>query len=336
MSNNSEKATEKAGKRPVAVGGVNKGMEIPRSALVVEKGFNVRRDVTEGAAKALAADIKIRGLLNPVTVVYGDKPDTFKVVAGFTRMAALDLLGWKVIPCNVLADTSKEGAIFANLAENVARESIPTYDLAIRLADIKSRFRLSGADIAARLAAGDDEGSGKRLSKSHVNNLINLVLNLHPALLALWEAGKSGVTIPALLGVVSKPKDDQPTALAELLHMKESDITGKVTEKDGEEKGKDGAAPGAGAEDAKPRITKPSEEILRVALKTVDSTTVKMTENEKDALLACLRFALGMEPNLNLGVRVIFSPEQYKANLKALQKEAKEKAKAGAAVPSPT
>ena len=315
--------------KPVASGAVNHGMEVPRAAILVDSTFNVRRKVDEGAIKALVADIKMRGLLNPVTVQHGDKAGTFKLVAGFTRMAALDSLGWQVVPVTVLSDTSKDAGIFANLAENVARESIPTFDLAVKLADIKSRFKMSANDIAARLAAGDDEGSGKRLSKQHVNNLVNLVTNLHPTLLKMWENGK--VTLPQLLKVVSKPQDSQIQELADVANLKVTDITGEPS-KTGEGADK---APGAGAEDSAPRISKPGESMIKVALAAVENTKVKMTENEKDALLAALAFVLGKVENLVLGSRVIFAPGAYKAAQKVAVKEAKEKAAQGAAVPAP-
>lgn len=320
--NKSQKAV-----KPVASGAVNHGMEVPRTAIFVDATFNVRRKVDESAVKALVADIKMRGLLNPVTVQHGDKGGTFKLVAGFTRMAALDVLGWNVIPVTVLSDTSKDAGVFANLAENVARDAIPTYDLAVKLADIKSRFKMSANDIAARLAAGDDEGTGKRLSKGHVNNLVNLVQNLHPTLLKMWEAGK--VTLPQLLKVVAKPQDSQVQELADVANLKVSDITGEPS-KAGDEK-----APGAGAEDATPRISKPGESLVKAALLAVENTKVKMTENEKDALVAALHFVLGKVENLALGSRVIFAPEAYKAAQKAAVKEAKEKAAQGAAVPAP-
>lgn len=324
-----ENKSNKGSNKPVAVGGVNQSMTVPRDLIVVDNSFNVRRKMDDGAVKSLAADIKMRGLLNPPNVVYGEKPGTFKVVAGFTRMAALDLLKWTTIPVTILADTSKEGAVFANLAENVARESIPTFDLAVKLADIKSRFKLSANDIAARLAAGDDEGTGKRLSKSHINNLINLVSNLHPTLLKMWEAGK--VTIPQLLKVVAEPQADQPTKLAEVANLKPSDITGDASADKASGEKADG---GAGTEE-KERVSKPGESLIRAALKTVENSNVKMTENEKDALLATLGWVLGAVADLKLGQRVIFSPEQYKAALKAATKEAKEKAAQGAAVPAP-
>ena len=325
-------ASDKTNKtvKHVAAGAVNHITEVPRASIQVSSTFNVRRKVDESAVKALVADIKMRGLLNPVTVQHGDKAGTFNLVAGFTRMAALDALGWQVIPVTVLSDNSKEAGTFANLAENVARESIPTFDLAVKLADIKSRFKMSANDIAARLAAGDDEGTGKRLSKQHVNNLVNLVTNLHPTLLKMWEAGK--VTLPQLLKVVSKPQDSQVQELADVANLKVSDITGEADpSKEGKES-KEGS--GAGEEDAK-RITKPGESLVKAALVAVENTKVKMTENEKDALVAALNFVLGKVENLALGSRVIFAPEAYKAAQKAAVKEAKEKAAQGAAVPAP-
>lgn len=318
-------ATEKVVK-PVASGGVNQGMSVPRGSIIVDASFNVRRTVEESSVKALVADIKMRGLLHPVTV-QSHKAGEYKVVAGFTRMAALDALGWKMIPVTVMSDTSKEAGIFANLAENVSRDSIPTFDLAVKLADIKSRLKLSANEIAARLVAGEDDG-GKRLSKGHINNLINLATNLHPTLIKLWENGNK-VTLPQLLSVVSLPVDSQVQALAEKAGLKPSEITGEKPEKGSEEKEEKGSG------DAAPRISKPGEGLIKAALKAVENTKVKMTENEVDALKAAFAFIMGTTENLALGSRIIFAPEAYKASIKAAAKEAKEKAAQGAAVPAP-
>lgn len=83
--------------------------------------FNsTERTFKKEAAVLLAADIKTRGLLNPITVrLLGDKNSMYEVVAGRHRLWAMKReLGWKVIPCTV-HDMDERGATLASFAENI-------------------------------------------------------------------------------------------------------------------------------------------------------------------------------------------------------------------------
>ena len=82
----------------------------------------------DGDIKILAEDIKLNGLINPITVkesVDGGNGDPIyavhEVVAGRRRVRAVTMLGWKDIPCRVLEGDEAERAEEIAGSENINR-----------------------------------------------------------------------------------------------------------------------------------------------------------------------------------------------------------------------
>lgn len=69
----------------------------------------------------LASDIKLNGLLNPVTVMPLDGGE-FRLLAGLRRIKAAQLLGWKEIEVNPVSPADAEAALRIEISENEQRE----------------------------------------------------------------------------------------------------------------------------------------------------------------------------------------------------------------------
>lgn len=89
---------------------------------------NVRSKRTKDDVDAMAESIKTIGLINPLLVTrIGSE---WNVVAGVTRLMALQKLGYATVPCIVLPDSSSAEALAAvSLAENTSRTGMPMHDI---------------------------------------------------------------------------------------------------------------------------------------------------------------------------------------------------------------
>lgn len=96
---------------------------------LVVSDLNVRKQITseedEGSITDLSNDIKINGLLNPLTVRFVN--NKYEVIAGQRRFMALKLLDWETIPCNVM-NVDNQKAEELSLVENVQRNQMTTVD----------------------------------------------------------------------------------------------------------------------------------------------------------------------------------------------------------------
>lgn len=183
-------------------------MHIPLGRIIVDPEFNIRQTADEHKVKELAKSIESDGQIQDVIVEPREDGNYF-LIAGYRRLAAFHLLlatvsdnrkkSYETIRAslwqptdakgNALTDT-KEIAMsryFVNMAENVQRSDINTYDLAVRMKYLKDTFDLDGGKIGSRL--------GK--STPYVNNLLAIMgggekgkhagNTLHPVILAKWK-----------------------------------------------------------------------------------------------------------------------------------------------------
>lgn len=91
--------------------------------------LNVRKTLTseedETGISDLANDIRINGLINPLTVrKQGDK---YEIIAGQRRFLACNMLKKETIPCNIV-NVSAQKAEEISLVENVQRNQMTNYD----------------------------------------------------------------------------------------------------------------------------------------------------------------------------------------------------------------
>lgn len=139
---------------------------------LVPSPLNVRtNDEDKTDIKQLAASIEAHGLLQPLVVV--ENGDTYEVVAGNRRLAALRSLEWKgPVPVTVI---DAEGAVEASLAENLVRKAMRPYELYEAIASLT----LSQKAIAARFALPiQTVREAQRLGR------------LHPDIMAAYKAGE--------------------------------------------------------------------------------------------------------------------------------------------------
>jgi ParB/RepB/Spo0J family partition protein len=121
----------------------------------------------------LAADIKLRGLLQPIVVTNGgDEKKPYRVVAGFRRLAALKLLKVKEIP--VVIRSADTITAFDNLAENIQREQLHPMDEAQRLRDLRHGEYPTPPGIEPKAWEVKELAEQMGRSVAHIGNLVRV------------------------------------------------------------------------------------------------------------------------------------------------------------------
>lgn len=149
---------------------------IDLSAIVVNDAANCRSEKDATALAELATSMKKEGLLQPVRLERRED-GKFNLVFGFRRLAAAQQLGWTQIRAEICDPMTAEDKAIANLLENIGRESLSTYDMAMAFAKIQADHGLSGSAIGGRV--------GK--TTAYVNALIRIANGLHETVLARWR-----------------------------------------------------------------------------------------------------------------------------------------------------
>lgn len=164
---------------------------IPLAEVYVPADFNSRK-VLWGSAESgedletLAADLKERGLLNPITVYEAPGPDgkvRYALVAGERRLRALQYLGADMVTAHIRAG-SAEQAHGDNDAENAFRKDLAPWEIATECV----RLRQSNHTLK-------EIGRKLRLSESSASNYIRVHDNftLIPELWADFQAGRPAI-----------------------------------------------------------------------------------------------------------------------------------------------
>ena len=174
-------------------------VKIPLDFIYADYEFNARKPEEGkeeyGDIDKLAKQIKADGQLSPVLVreipkeeMLEGQRETYELVFGFRRMAAMRLLGRDSIMAQIWEGDEIDMA-FVNLAENVTRKNLKPWEKAQRYSLMKDNYELSGSKIASRL--GENKG--------HVNNLIRIYEQGHPEIVKLWKEGhaKAGTDVLA-------------------------------------------------------------------------------------------------------------------------------------------
>lgn len=150
---------------------------------------NARLRLDESKVKELAESLRIHGQLQPVILREQSGPKKYKLRAGTRRMAAAKILAWTEIDAFVApADATDRQIAVAALQENVQREDLTTYELAMGCRHLAVKYKMSGAEITKHV--------GK--ASSHVNNLLYVVEHLNPVILEQWRAGHPLATTDTL------------------------------------------------------------------------------------------------------------------------------------------
>lgn len=119
----------------------------------IEMGrFQSRTRKVEEGLDDLAENIRILGLINPITVY--KRPDgKYELIAGQRRfMAITDILGWKIIPARMLSIQPTETEAKAiSLSENIIRAPLASSDLKDSIMLLYTRCGASGGAISRTL-----------------------------------------------------------------------------------------------------------------------------------------------------------------------------------------
>ena len=99
------------------------------SLSVLNTRSDLRAGTEDATLKNLAADIKNRGLINPITV-RSLEDGKYEVIAGQRRVLACIEIGWKEIEAIVRDDLSDDEASLLSLTENVQRADMNPMDKA--------------------------------------------------------------------------------------------------------------------------------------------------------------------------------------------------------------
>lgn len=183
-------------------------VNIPLTKISIKKGFNARLKY-EGIDE-LADDIKRRGLLQNLVVAHkrdsqdAQVPDEYDIIAGHRRYMAVTKLGWDEVPCKVwLAreldpEDRKAELAMASLAENVSRDELSPYEIAVKAVEVRDEYGKSGEWIAGRL--------GTR-GRGYVNNLMRIASTMPKSILDHWRDGHFLATVDFLVGLAKYKTD---------------------------------------------------------------------------------------------------------------------------------
>ena len=286
-----------------------------RSEILVDPDLNSRKTVDPKKVDKLAQSIKAQGQIHPCLLIrtaqlgdkYANEGHPYALICGFRRQAALDINAESAgtTPENTEADYriapinwTIQDAITANLTENLAREDLTTYELAMQCVELRDTFGMSAKDIAGKVKAHDcEQGDKKPLSESHVNNLIRCATSLHPDILKAWQDQHPRASLRTLIALAAEK--DETTQL----NMWRGIENPQADEGEGEEGGEGGEGGSRGDKEAAPR--RPGLAQLTIMIEAVKAA-VKDEKRDPEwgkGAIAALRFAAGLAKNIP-GVKV--------------------------------
>jgi len=150
--------------------------------------WNVRQELSD--VPGLAEDMRQRGIMTPLLAVRGEAKGTYRLVAGFRRIAALTeiaksgkpgLVDLASIPINVV-EGNEPDLLLLNLAENEARRDLKPWEVGDRCLLLRKQYSLTAPQIAAQIPGGK--------SPETVGNWMRASEKLIPEWAAKWRGGQ--------------------------------------------------------------------------------------------------------------------------------------------------
>lgn len=293
---------------------------LPRTDVLMDDDINSRMFVNQSEIERLAADIKARGVvMHPPIVMrrtqagdrYEDNPEPFVLVVGFRRQKALDHLEVAETVYSIAPnDWTLADALAANLGENMAREDLTSYELAMACKRMKDEEDLSGEEVAKRIKAHDHDPEGERpLSGQHVNNLIRCT-TLPESILTAWREGLAAATLRNMLALAKLETEAEQLAAWE-----------KITNPNGATGDKDGGDKKGGKGNA--RRDRPTADACTLMVEAI--MKADREDEWKEGAVAALKWAAGTAKGID-GVEFATPPAKAKKGGKG--KKAKKGAKA--------
>ncbi len=221
------------------------------------------RSVYEGI-EALAESMKSAGLIEPISVT-GKDGGPYTIVAGHRRVKAARLLGWEVIPAQVLGESHDSDC----LTENGSRKDLKPWEVAEEC----HRLHMAGESIKAIAAKAG-------YSNSHVKNLEGFKRKLIPEAFALFKGepgsgNDEGLGFEWARSVVGLTAEQQLEAVLR--------ATGKSTEGADGDPGEEGEEGDKGPKEAKERDGQPRKVHRAQIEKKLAQALYLKTVRDKDA-----------------------------------------------------
>jgi ParB-like nuclease family protein len=185
---------------------------LPFTSVSMNVSRNSRFEYPEARIRLLAEDIQANGLIAaPLVLATPEAEKPYDLLAGFRRVLALKMLGrtssdFRVVP----AGTPLQKAITSNLSENVVRDGLTTYEIAMQCRRLYREFKVSPSVLGATIRSTIGEAAtSNRVSESHVRNLIGCAEQLCDEVLIAWRDQNPRATLANLFALKTRPHDEQ-------------------------------------------------------------------------------------------------------------------------------
>jgi ParB family chromosome partitioning protein len=154
-------------------------------ALIDPNPHQPRKDFDEAGLQALAASIRVHGILQPM--VASKVGSRYELIAGERRLRAAKIAGLDRVPVIVRSFDEQEKLELA-LIENIQRQELNPIELATAYAKLRDEFSLSIADISEKVGLA-------RPTISNAIRLLNLPLEVKRAIADGKISGSMGEAI---------------------------------------------------------------------------------------------------------------------------------------------
>lgn len=123
--------------------------EIPVDAIISYE--NPRSVFDKNSIRELASSIELHGLVQPITV--RKKGSEYHLIAGERRLRAFRLLKRKTIPAIIknVEQINPENLTEIKLIENIQREDLSDFEIALTLSSLKSRKKITNEALALKI-----------------------------------------------------------------------------------------------------------------------------------------------------------------------------------------
>jgi ParB family chromosome partitioning protein len=125
-------------------------ISLPIESIVVNP-HQPRKIFQESELKALADSLKQDGVLQPITVVPGERSGTYMLIAGERRLRASKLAGFDAIPAIVRPSMSDQDKLRIALIENIQRQDLNALEEAEAYKRLIEEFGLTQEQCADRV-----------------------------------------------------------------------------------------------------------------------------------------------------------------------------------------
>jgi ParB/RepB/Spo0J family partition protein len=159
----------------------------PLNVRKILTNINSEEDITVGN---LSENIKIHGLLNPLTVRKGGGGGggggggLYEILAGQRRYLAVYQLGWKTVPCNIV-DVDNQTAEELSLIENIQRNQMTNADKVRIFKKLNEAYNGDVSKITSSI----------RMSKPTIEKYLKIGKLPNSVIALLDKKGKAKITI---------------------------------------------------------------------------------------------------------------------------------------------